>query len=142
LLHRVYEELHYEELVHGFFFTLYRRLAIYRVVCNPFTIVDRTVPLLLMLVFWVVTLCGGSMFLWNVGIYLQVHTALRAWRPTSSSSPLWESQISYVPPIIHSVAVSFIVSRIPWQTQKVLKVRHYVLYVMNFKSKINIAFRS
>jgi hypothetical protein len=44
-----------------------------------------------MLVFWVVTPCGllggypedgGSMFLRNVGIYLQVHTALQFRRPT------------------------------------------------------------
>lgn len=36
-----------------------------------------------MLIFWVVTLCGGGMFLWKAGMYLQVHTALLPRRPTS-----------------------------------------------------------
>jgi hypothetical protein len=38
---------------------------------------------------------GGNMFLWNVGIYLQVHAALQPTRPTSTSSQPWEPQISY-----------------------------------------------
>jgi hypothetical protein len=51
---------------------------------------------------WVVTPCGlvgkyqligDSMSLRNVGIYPQVHTALRHRRPTSTSSPPWEPQI-------------------------------------------------
>jgi hypothetical protein len=33
---------------------------------------------------------GGSMILWNVGIYLQVHLALQPRRPTLTTSPLWE----------------------------------------------------
>jgi hypothetical protein len=71
-----------------------------------------------MLVFWVVTLCGcvgtidnnvseehtasfraedgGSIFLQNVGIYLQVHTALQPRRPTSTSSPPREPQVSSI----------------------------------------------
>jgi hypothetical protein len=32
---------------------------------------------------------GDSMFLRSVGLYLQVHTALRPRRPTSTSSPPW-----------------------------------------------------
>jgi hypothetical protein len=67
-----------------------------------------------MIEFWVVTPCGlvgrysvseeytsqshpwrwGSMFLRNVGIYLQVHTALQPIRPTSTSSPHWRPWIS------------------------------------------------
>jgi hypothetical protein len=55
-----------------------------------------------MLVLWVITPCGlvgryqrfgatyredgGSIFLWNVGIYLQVHTALQPRRTTSPSA--------------------------------------------------------
>jgi hypothetical protein len=38
---------------------------------------------------------GGSVFLWNVGIYLQVRTALLRRGPTSTSSPPWEPQVSY-----------------------------------------------
>jgi hypothetical protein len=30
---------------------------------------------------------GGSMFLWNVGIYLQVYTALQPTRPTLTCRP-------------------------------------------------------
>jgi hypothetical protein len=56
-----------------------------------------------MLVFWVVTLCasffraedGGSIFLQNIGIYLQVNMALQRRRPTSTSSP-WDPQILYI----------------------------------------------
>jgi hypothetical protein len=36
---------------------------------------------------------GDGMFLRNVGIYVQVHTALQSKRPTMSSSPPWEPQI-------------------------------------------------
>jgi hypothetical protein len=75
----------------------------------------QTNPYLLMLSFWVVTPCGrvgryqrfggtyclyfqgrrvwGSMLLWNVGIYLQVHTTLQPRRPTSAPSRPWELQI-------------------------------------------------
>jgi hypothetical protein len=38
---------------------------------------------------------GDSMFLRNVGIYLRVHTVSQP-RTTSSSSPPWELQISYI----------------------------------------------
>jgi hypothetical protein len=38
---------------------------------------------------------GGSMFLRNVGIYLQVHTTLQPCRSTSTSSPQWYPQVSY-----------------------------------------------
>jgi hypothetical protein len=38
---------------------------------------------------------GGSIFLRNVGIYLLHHTALQPRRPTSTSSPPWEPQISW-----------------------------------------------
>jgi hypothetical protein len=34
-----------------------------------------------------ISLGGGSIFLRNVGIYLQVHTALQPRRPTSTFSP-------------------------------------------------------
>jgi hypothetical protein len=37
---------------------------------------------------------GDSMFLWNVGTYLQVHVALQPRRPTTIFSPPWEPQIS------------------------------------------------
>jgi hypothetical protein len=51
----------------------------------------------LMLVLWVVTPCT-CMFLRNVGIYLQVHTALQTRRPTQTPSPPWEPQTSYEAP--------------------------------------------
>jgi hypothetical protein len=35
-----------------------------------------------------------SMFIWNAGIYLQVHTALQPRIPTSTSAMPWELQIS------------------------------------------------
>jgi hypothetical protein len=65
---------------------------------------------MVMLVFWVVKPCGtvgdinileenikngGSMFLQNSNIYLQVHMVLQPRRPTSTYSMPWESQISY-----------------------------------------------
>lgn len=38
----------------------------------------------------------GSMFLWNVDcIYLKVHMAILPRKPTSTSSLLWELQLSY-----------------------------------------------
>jgi hypothetical protein len=37
---------------------------------------------------------GGGMFLWNVGIYLQVYTQLLLRQPTSTPSLPWKPQIS------------------------------------------------
>jgi hypothetical protein len=39
---------------------------------------------------------GDSMFLRNVGVYQQVHTALQPRRPTLICSPVWQPQISQV----------------------------------------------
>jgi hypothetical protein len=39
---------------------------------------------------------GGSKFLQNTGIYLQAHMLLLSRRPTSTSTLLWEPQISYL----------------------------------------------
>jgi hypothetical protein len=67
----------------------------------------EVVTVVKMMMFWVVMLCkvvdryqcffgaenGGSMFLQNAGIYLQVHMALQPSRPTLISSLPQESQI-------------------------------------------------
>jgi hypothetical protein len=94
------------------------------------------------LVFWVVTPCRlvgryqnfggtyclhlspedeGSMFFRNVGIYLQVHTALQPWRPTSilnphdvrpSFTPIWNN---------HIPRIQLLLNIIPELLRKVMK---------------------
>jgi hypothetical protein len=36
---------------------------------------------------------GDSMFLWNIGTYLQVYMASQPIRTTSTFSPLWEPEL-------------------------------------------------
>jgi hypothetical protein len=38
---------------------------------------------------------GGSMFLWNADTHLHVHMVWQRRRPPSTSSLLWEPQISF-----------------------------------------------
>jgi hypothetical protein len=37
---------------------------------------------------------GDNMFLWNIGIYIQVHTVLQPRQPTSTCSLLWKPSVS------------------------------------------------
>jgi hypothetical protein len=84
----------------------------------------------LMLVFWVVMLCGfvgrycfggsyclhlqsedgGSMILWNVGIYLQVHAMLQPSRPISSPPQI--SLLICLNMFIYNTEVLYVVFRL------------------------------
>jgi hypothetical protein len=56
---------------------------------------------------------GGGIFLRNVDIYLQIHTASQPRRPTSTSSPQCEPQITFskffIRIVIHYINMQFIV---------------------------------
>jgi hypothetical protein len=92
---------------------------------------------MLMLVFWVVTLCGlvggGSMFLWNAGIYLQVYMALLRRRSTSTQNTSFTNYYNFCVMLYISVLGIY---DLKFSSHDILYRRHEPCYVYTVPSWI------